>query len=318
MYTIKRAAEITGIPVATLRAWERRYEIVEPGRTDSGYRLYDAEAVRALTVMNSLVQQGWSPRLAAAETKRRLRTAPFGRSRRALRSADAPLPDRPDEPAAQEVGDVDLLVEAAAELDAAGVTEILDDAFSRGSFEAVVDSWLLPAMRALGDAWSDGRVSVAGEHLVSYAVQRRLAAAYEAAAHRTDGARIVVGLPPGSRHELGLLAFATAARRAGLSTVYVGADLPAEDWSTAVEANDALAAVIAVPVAGDLRALREVVARLEESHPDLLIAVGGRMQSNAPEACHRLGHGLGAAAVRLAELVTPTHEEGGGTAEAPA
>ena len=47
MYTIKRAAEITGVPAATLRAWERRYAIIQPERTDSGYRLYDDESVRS-------------------------------------------------------------------------------------------------------------------------------------------------------------------------------------------------------------------------------------------------------------------------------
>ncbi|NUQ31912.1 MAG: MerR family transcriptional regulator, partial [Dermatophilaceae bacterium] len=72
MYTIKRAAELTGISVATLRAWERRYGVVSPKRSDGGYRLYGAEDVRALAIMNSLVNEGWSAREAATETLRRL------------------------------------------------------------------------------------------------------------------------------------------------------------------------------------------------------------------------------------------------------
>src|SRR3954451_10565256 len=72
MYTIKRAAELTGISVATLRAWERRYAVVSPQRSDGGYRLYGPEDVRALAIMNSLVNEGWSAREAAAETLRRL------------------------------------------------------------------------------------------------------------------------------------------------------------------------------------------------------------------------------------------------------
>ncbi len=72
MYTIKRAAELTGISVATLRAWERRYAVVTPARSDGGYRLYDAADVRALAIMNSLVNEGWSARQAAQETLARL------------------------------------------------------------------------------------------------------------------------------------------------------------------------------------------------------------------------------------------------------
>ena len=78
MYTIKRAAELTGISVATLRAWERRYAVVRPRRSDGGYRIYDSDDVRALETMNSLVQEGWSPREAAAETHRRLADATRG------------------------------------------------------------------------------------------------------------------------------------------------------------------------------------------------------------------------------------------------
>ncbi len=72
MYTIKHASEVTGVSVATLRAWERRYGIVTPHRTEAGYRLYDGEAVHALSVMNALVVEGWAPRQAAAETLRRI------------------------------------------------------------------------------------------------------------------------------------------------------------------------------------------------------------------------------------------------------
>lgn len=309
MYTIKRAAELTGLSVATLRAWERRYGIVSPQRTDSGYRLYDAAAVRALSVMNSLVQEGWTPKFAAAEAQRRLGAegpdGPGPAPGEPARGRPAPVvatglrrEKASGEPANAEL---EALVDAASRLDAAALADLLDDAFSRGSFESVVDGWLMPALRVLGDAWARGRVSVAGEHVASYAVQRRLAAAYEAAAQRSGGPRILVGLPPGARHELGLLAFATAARRVGLSTVYVGADLPAEDWAAAVTANDAVCVVLSVPSARDLGPLRRVVTDLRAGHPALTIAVGGRQQAKAPEGCVQLGHDIGGAARLLAE-----------------
>lgn len=296
MYTIKRAAELTGIAVTTLRAWERRYGIVTPARTDGGYRLYDGDAVRALTVMNSLVHEGWTPKLAAEEAKRRLAAEAdsAGPPSLALDSGLRTLPQSADE----------RLIDAAARLDPVAVSDLLDEVFARASYERVVDGWLMPALARLGVAWAEGAVSVAGEHLVSYAVQRRLAAAYEAAGTSVAGPRVVIGLAPGSRHELGLLAFATAARRAGLSTVYVGADLPAEDWSAAIAAQEAVAAVLAVSYTDDLERLRTVVDDLHRDHPELLVAVGGRLQEDAPEGCLRLGHDLGHGARRLAEQLT--------------
>src|SRR6476619_4762838 len=237
MYTIKRAAELTGISVATLRAWERRYGVVSPQRSDGGYRLYGPEDVRALAIMNSLVNEGWSAREAAAETTRRLssrdpagRETSFGRGDRDGRgSRVAPL--RPG--ARYQSEDAEAFVRAAERLDSASATAVLDARFALGTFEHVVDDWLMPTLELVGEEWAHGRLTVAGEHLVSYAVQRRLAAAYEAASARVDG------LPLGARHELGLLSCALSARRAGFATVYVGADRPAAEWVRAIEARRA-------------------------------------------------------------------------------
>src|SRR6476619_5054546 len=243
MYTIKRAAELTGISVATLRAWERRYGVVSPQRSDGGYRLYGPEDVRALAIMNSLVNEGWSARAAAAETTR------------------WSLP----------VEDAEASIRAAERLDSASATAVLDARFALGTFEHVVDDWLMPTLKLVGEEWAHGRLTVAGEHLVSYAVQRRLAAAYEAASGRVDGPTLLIGLPPGSRHELGLLAFAVAARRAGFATVYVGADLPADDWVRAVEARHAAGMVMAVPRDIDVAGAREIVETVSRTHPEIVI-----------------------------------------------
>lgn len=293
MYTIKRAAQQVGISAATLRAWERRYGIVSPSRTDGGYRLYDDDDVAALTLMARLVDDGWTASLAAGEARQRLQggSSPADRT-----PADA----GPGSPDLQQ-----SLVAAAAALDVHRLGIALDQMFASGSYEVVADVHLLPAMAALGDAWAAGRVGVAGEHLASHAVMRRLSAAFEAAASADAGPRVLVGMPPGARHEVGLLAFAVAARRRGLAVDYLGADLPVDDWVTAVADRAPVAVVLAVPTAADVEKAREVVDAVRAAHPGLILAVGGREQDRAPARAVRLGHGVGAAARALARLVTP-------------
>ncbi|RKT79894.1 B12 binding protein [Terracoccus luteus] len=298
MYTIKRAAELTGISVATLRAWERRYGVVAPVRSDGGYRLYGPQDVRALAIMNSLVNEGWSAKEAAKETLDRLSRDSF--------TTDGPW--EPGLPPALPGSHLTLmpppegaeaLVEAARRLDGSAAAQVLDARFALGSFESVVDDWLMPALGRVGEAWAQGTVTVAGEHLVSYAVQRRLAAAYEAAANLPGGPVVVIGLAPGVHHELGLLAFAVAARRAGFSTVYVGADLPADDWVEIVRARSAVADVMAVPRDIDVEPTRAIVERLRASTPGLVVGMGGRQQGAIP-GCVHLGHGIGQGVGELA------------------
>lgn len=274
MVTIKKAAELTGVAEHTLRAWERRYGAVSAARTASGYRDYDEDDLDRIRAMRDLVEAGWAPRDAAVEAKR---------------AASAPG-------AAADTAD---LLTAAADLDEAGVARLVDAEFARDTFETVVDGWLMPTLVLLGRAWADGRVSVAGEHLVSSVVRTRLAAAYEAAAGSTDGPPVVIGAPPGVDHELGLLAFAAAARRAGIHTVYLGAQVPPKAWRDAVEKVGARGAVSSLHRRADVARLVPVadalagVSRIE-------LWVGGRHQQRAPEPFRPLGHSIAAASARLA------------------
>lgn len=264
MYTIKEAAARSGINVPLLRAWERRYGVVSPTRTDAGYRLYGETDIARLRAMRALVDAGWSP------------------SQASQRIAEASVDDlaalsetRPVEPVADPR---QSFVAAAAALDAAALERALDEMFATGSFERSVEEHLYPSLTAVGEAWATGQVDVAGEHAASAAAQRRLSMAFEAAAsaETTDGAPILVGLPPGSRHELGALAFATALRRAGLPVIYLGADVPVESWASAAETSGARAAVIGAVIERDVAAADDVVMVLGAEHPALVVAVGGR------------------------------------------
>lgn len=266
MYTIKEAAARTGIPVPVLRAWERRYSVVQPARTPSGYRLYDEEAIDRLRTMQGLVGSGWSPSAAAAAIV--AGTAPTSGRQASLEPTDQ-----------AEIASnlIDPFVDAAAELNAVAIEGALDNIFASGSFERIAERYLLPSLEALGQAWADGRIDVGAEHMASHAVLRRLTAAYDAAgvASELDGA-ILVGLPPGARHELGALAFAVAARRARLPVIYLGSDLPTQSWVATAVRSRARAAVIGAVTPADRQPARAVASALREARPDLLIAFGGR------------------------------------------
>lgn len=306
MYTIKRAAELTGVPAATLRAWERRYDVVKPRRTDAGYRIYDEESLERIRDMTALLEDGWSASNAAAEVERR-RPADHTPTRQPPPSPAAPpLPGVDPSPAttAERAAATSRLIEAAARLDPAGVARVLDEQLSRASYELVVDDWLMPALEEVGLAWADGRISIAGEHLVAHAVLRRLAAAYDAAGNRPPGPAVIVGLPAGVHHELGIFAFAVALRRLGVNTVHLGPDLPSPAWSAALDAHSARYAVLSVPGPEDIPAARELVEMLRASHGGVSVFVGGGRQDDLDgPGVTRLGHAIAPAAAEVAAIL---------------
>ena len=298
MYTIKRAAQLTGVPEASLRAWERRYGVFAPGRNEAGYRVYDRESLAVISTMRRLVDDGWSP--AAAAEAVRSGTVPA-----TLDSATGPAPvSGPTQPTAATF--TERFLGAAAKMDIAGLEESLDGGFALGSFEHVIDSWLFPTLDALGEGWARGEIDVAGEHAASHAVHRRLSAAFDAAGSRSRGPAIVVGLPAGSQHELGALAFATATRRRGLNVLYLGANVPVGSWETAVRSHAARAAVLAVVTPEDRPAAVAVAERLALHELAPVVCTGGASGADLTAGVRALASSIGAAAEELDELAHQT------------
>lgn len=192
---------------------------------------------------------------------------------------------------------------AAAQLDTVGLEHSLDGGFALGSFEHVVDSWLFPTLEALGEGWVRGEIDVAGEHAASYAVHRRLSAAFDAAGSRSRGPGVVVGLPSGSQHDLGALAFATAIRRRGMDVLYLGANVPVSSWETAVRSRDARAVVMSVVTPQDRPSAIAVAERLLSRVPAPTVCAGGAAAADLGAGVHLLTSSIGAAASELDELV---------------
>ena len=278
MYTIKQAAQRTGIAIPTIRVWERRYGVVAPTRTPAGYRLYDEAAIARLHAMHHLVErEGWRPSQAAE----RIRSADDAE----LRTIAATPEDRPaDLPTSttRNADAVDAIVDGARRLDLRSIERTLDETFAAQRFEGAMDAVVFPALRGIGDAWGGGELDVAREHAASETIRRRIAHYFDAAADGTRGQMVVIGLPPGSHHELGAFAFAVGARRAGLDVLYLGADVPVDAWRQTARDSRAAAAILAVVSRSDARTATDVIRALRDV-PVRTVAIGGPAAGDIPD-----------------------------------
>ena len=268
MYTIRQASDRTGVSVPLLRAWERRYGVPAPERTASGYRLYGDEVIAQLKAMRQLVDDGWAPSQAAVEIRAGRLPNPSGAPEVAASAADAPS-------SSASAALVARIVAAAGALDEAAIEASLGEPALGLDFETVVQKVWLPALVAVGDAWESGGLDVASEHALSAAIMRRLGIAYAAAGRPGSHPHVLVGLPPGARHECGALAFAVLARRAGIDLLYLGADVPAESWTRAVAETGARVVVLGVATLEDRNAARDVVVALSTIGGRRSVLVGG-------------------------------------------
>ncbi|HEY3448001.1 MAG TPA: MerR family transcriptional regulator [Myxococcales bacterium] len=228
-YSIGAVARMTGVTTETLRAWERRYRLVAPGRDDRG-RLYSEADVHKLRVLHELVGRGHSiGRLAplSLEQLERLRSEPLA----------------PSSPEGRRNIDFEPLREALTNFDSAALDRELGRAATLLPVREFTLEVAVPFLREVGDGWQAGTWSVAQEHLASAAVRTVLGTLVRLAGSGAR-ARVVFAAPPDERHEFGILSAALLSAAAGASPLYLGADLPVEDIALAVSRTGAAAVAL--------------------------------------------------------------------------
>ncbi len=111
----------------------------------------------------------------------------------------------------------------------------------------------------------------------------------------TGGPTVLVGLPAGDRHQLALLTFATCLRRRGVNVVYLGSDIPVEEWVRAADGRRARAAVIGVTSERSVEPAQAVVNQLAAVSPPLSVWVGGSHRTSV-SGVHQLPDAVAEAA----------------------
>jgi MerR family transcriptional regulator, light-induced transcriptional regulator len=223
-----------GVTPEVLRAWERRYGILSPARTDGGFRLYGEDDERRIRRMLQHLEQG----LSAAEAARLARTDPPARPDPA-----AGTDDRSGAPTAAALGE--RLRHTLDEFDDVGAHSVLDRLLGSYPLESVLRDAVIPYLHELGDRWAHAETSVAQEHFASALLRGRLLAL----AHdwgRGRGPHVLLACVPGDQHDLGLICFGLALRAHGWRITYLGVDTP---LLTLIETADLLQPALVVVTA---------------------------------------------------------------------
>lgn len=212
-YRIKSVAALTGVPPETLRAWERRYRIVEPRRSSGGYRLYSDQDVATLVRIRSLVEQGLKVSEAVQRVRQGNPTVAAGVTAASAVEIDELRKD---------------LLDGLLALDRGAATRAADRLVLLPHGERL-EAVLMPILREIGERWSRGEATIVQEHFAS-AFIRELLIGMITALHGgpTGGREAICAGTPGELHELGLLGIAVHLALRGWRVTYLGADVPPE------------------------------------------------------------------------------------------
>jgi DNA-binding transcriptional MerR regulator/methylmalonyl-CoA mutase cobalamin-binding subunit len=290
---IRVVAERTGVATTTLRAWERRYRVVQPGRTSGAQRLYSDADVERLRLIARLAELGYPVgQLARSSTAdlEKLRTDGGVPPTEDV----AELPDVSGgsvREAPRAAATVERMMRATHALDPHALRTALTAATKAFAPETTLDLVVSPFLREVGRAWSCAALTVGHEHLASNVVRDVLGEMLQRAGSNSPRARskqrsatLIATTLGGEYHEFGALMAAIVAARLGWRVLYLGANLPAQHIARIASETNARAIVLGIVNARVTRLLRQQLAALRAGVGDDVALIAG----GASTAQHQL------------------------------
>jgi len=226
IYNMKAVEQQTGISAPTLRAWERRYQLVTPRRTDSGYRLYSEQDIALLRWVRRRIDEGLTVgRIAALIDGLRAAGEPI-----ILDDTDRSFSAEPiNQAAISPEALVEPLFHALIDRNEAEADQVLDRAYALYKLPTIFKDLLSPVLIEVGEAWHRGEVLISVEHFATTYVRGRLLTLFQSYPLRPGAPLILVACAPHETHELGALMLAVLLRQDNFNVTYLGQDMPLDD-----------------------------------------------------------------------------------------
>ncbi len=231
-FPIRVLSERTGVGTSTVRAWERRYGLLNPERTPKGHRLYCDQDVERIEYVLTLLQEGHSlPTIA-----------------RRLKHGTPQSYDDHQEDSTELVGVwrdyVSKTLQAIEDFSSERLEAIHSEASSLYPVDMVTEQLIQPVLTQLGRRWQSRDAGIGEEHFYASWVRNRLGARFHHALSQASGTRILCACVPGAYHEIGLMLFSLSALTRGYRVLYLGSDLPLDQIAVVVKRSGARGVVL--------------------------------------------------------------------------
>lgn len=213
-FTLNDLENLTGIRTDTIRIWERRYNILHPNRTATNRRWYDDNDLKKLINISILYKKGVKISRIAEMSSDEIARRAGSVSELSGNSSDL----------------INSLTLALNDLDEALLNDLILKSVVNTGFEKTFTEVLFPFLKKLGILWHTGAIDPAFEHFVTALIRQKLIAASDSITGKREnpGRKVLMFLPEGEFHELGLLFYAYLLQKKNFRVLYLGQSLPFE------------------------------------------------------------------------------------------
>jgi MerR family transcriptional regulator, light-induced transcriptional regulator len=213
-FTIKDLENIAGIKAHTIRIWEQRYSFLKPQRTETNIRYYSNDELKAILNISLLNKYGYKisyiDKMSVGEIRDKIVS---------LSSAVAQL---------ERV--VNDLIQSMIDLDIDQFEDILDGYIKLKGVDKAITQIIFPFLERIGILWLTNHINPAQEHLVINIIRQKLVVGIENAfTHVQVNKSVLLFLPEGEHHEIGLLYMYYLLKSRGVKVLYLGSNVPLKD-----------------------------------------------------------------------------------------
>lgn len=284
-FNLKAVVRETGIKPDTLRAWERRYGLPEPQRTEGGHRLFSQRDIETLKWLSARQDEGLSIsravdlwRTLEERQKDPLLAMPYGVGGTAVEAQFS---------TGEAISTMrSAWVQACREFNEDRAEAILNEAFGRFSPENVCLDLLITGLSEIGEDWYQGELTVQQEHFTSALAMRRVEALIASAPQPTQAGVVVSACPPNDQHVFSLLVLTFLLRRQGYRAYFLGANVPLADFETALNATRPDLVIMSAQELSTAAALLDFGRLLAERN--ITFAFGGHVFNQRPGLAERV------------------------------
>lgn len=242
LYNIGVVSRMTGITMATLRAWERRYNFPESRRTSGGHRLYSEKDILRLRWVKSRIDDGMQTAQAITALRHQEQTGHMVLVDQQLIHHDQSEANKAHLQVVQ-----DRLIDSLLRPNLQGADEIIGEVLGFASPEDLILEVIAPVLKKIGEGWEKGEVDVAAEHLATNYLRQRLMMWMLSGPPPQARQPIVLACAPDEWHEGSLLILGSLLRRRRWPVAYLGQSLPFEYMGKMIkEINPSLIVMVAM------------------------------------------------------------------------
>lgn len=226
LFLISEVCHRTGVNPVTLRAWERRYGLLKPKRTDKGHRLYSEKDITLIEKVLSLLHQG----IAISQIKPALKTMTHLK----------PVDNLEDHFASYKA----RLFTGITHFDHHHLDKVYNELLSLYPMDMVTVKVIIPLLDELGKSWQNKAAAIAEEHFFSVYLRNKIGARLHHQMHTARGHKVIFGCLPKETHEFGLLLFALYCIQRQIFPVILGQNLPISELSHVCKKTHAQAIIL--------------------------------------------------------------------------